>query len=96
MEITHTVEITDAIIAYATVIMAIFTITIFFALLYAASLIRRSLEGVRIFLKFASRQQAVMNKNIINLFPGSEEEKQKAKKELDIVTGNILNDIETF
>lgn len=96
MELIHTVRITDAIMSYATVIMAIFTIIIFLALLYCATLIKRGIEGIRIYLKFASIQQAIMNKNIINLFPGTDEEKQKAKKELDAVTGNILNDIETF
>ena len=96
MELIHTVRVTDAIMAYATVVMAIFTIIIFLAILYCAALIRRGVEGIRIYLKSASRQQAIMNKNIINLFPGTEEEKQRAKKELDVITGNILNDIETF
>lgn len=96
MEFTHTVEITDAVMAYATVVMAIFTVVIFAALLYCASLVKRTLEGIRIYLKFTSMQQTITNKNIINLFPGSEEEKQKAKKELDIINSNILNEIETF
>ena len=96
MELIHTVRVTDAIMAYATVVMGIFIIIVFFVLLYCAALIKRGIEGIRIYLKFASRQQAIMNKNIINLFPGSGEEKEKAKKELDAVTGNILNDIETF
>jgi len=96
MELINTVRITDAIMAYATVAMAIFTIVIFLALIYCAILIKRGVEGIRIYLKFASRQQAIMNKNIINLFPGSDEEKQKAKKELDAIAGNILNDIDTF
>ena len=96
MELIHTVRVTDAIMAYATVVMAIFTMIIFLALLYCAALIKRGIEGIRIYLKFASRQQAIMNKNIINLFPGTEEEKQRARKELDVITGNILNDIETF
>ncbi|MFH0731889.1 MAG: hypothetical protein V2A72_03080 [Candidatus Omnitrophota bacterium] len=96
MELIHTVRVTDAIMAYATAVMAVFTIVIFLALIYCAALIKRGLAGLRVYLKFASMQQAIMNKNIINLFPGTDQEKQRAKKELDAVTGNILNDIETF
>ena len=96
MELIHTVRETDAIMTYALVIMAIFTIIMFLALLYCASLLKKGVEGVRVYLKFASMQQAIMNKNIINLFPGNEDEKQKAKKELDVITANILNDLEAF
>ncbi len=96
MELIHTVRVTDAIMTYALVIMAIFTIIMFLALLYCASLLKKGVEGVRVYLKFASMQQAIMNKNIINLFPGNEDEKQKAKKELDVITANILNDLEAF
>ena len=96
MELAQNMNIADLMIAYATIIMAVFTVIVFLTLLYCAALIKRTIEGMRIYLKFASMQQAIMNKNIINLFPGSEEEKQKAKKELDAIAGNILNDIETF
>ncbi|MBN1405186.1 MAG: hypothetical protein JW946_01550 [Candidatus Omnitrophica bacterium] len=96
MEIMNTVDVADLMIAYATIIMAVFTMIILLALVYCALLIKRVIEGIRIYLKFASMQQAIMNKNIINLFPGAQEDKLKAKKELDAVTGNILNDIETF
>ncbi|GEM_PF-4222935 len=96
MELIHTVRVTDAIMTYALVVMAIFTIVMFVALLYCASLLKKGVEGVRVYLKFASMQQAIMNKNIINLFPGNEDEKQKAKKELDVITANVLNDLETF
>ena len=96
MELIHTVRVTDAIMAYATVVMAVFTVIIFLSLLYCAFLIKRGIEGIKIYLKFTSRQQAVMNKNIINLFPGTEEEKQRAKKDLDAIAGNILNDIDIF
>lgn len=96
MEFIYNVRITDAIMMYAMIIMAIFTVIIFVSLIYCAILIRRAIEGLRTYIKFISRQNNIMNKNIINLFPGTKEEKEKAKKELDVIAINALHEIETF
>ena len=86
----------DAITAYATAVMALLTIIIFITLLYCSIMIKKMIDGMRIYLRFSARQQAVMNKNIINLIQGDDSAKEKAKKELDVITGNMLNDIDTF